>query len=484
MLRKRTQHPQSKCLTLALCFVMVVVVPSLGQSLNKVTDSRSGLAAWGLSSLYHADQGFRGAASCATSNCHGGPTVGIASETAPRGSEYPIWLERDPHAQSWKTICSDASFKVMSQLGILKDGIIADMAGYRNCLACHNTEKNLGKDQLTPTFAEGVGCESCHGPSQTWFDQHYQGTEATRAAKRTLGLTDSGPLLQRAKICTTCHVGSRDRDMNHDIIAAGHPALYFDMAVYHEAYPKHWRDPEQNSSDFRAKLWLAGQIAAADSELELLESRACKSLPHSTWPELSLYQCNSCHFPLNGNPKPSSPTDRGLVDGGRAPIREWNLAGLSYIPNDSGENEIQVSARQLRFLLTTANSDAKSVAAEAQRLRVQLYDSLFDKGMLSLPKWSSGKQREISIQRLEESRRSNVWERAAGAYTAVWALGPTMPEGRLEKPMKTMRAALLFQKDMMSASFPRSQTEKIAPTSKDWDTSLLQLISALKNEVR
>ena len=31
--------------------------------------------------------------------------------------------------------------------------------------------------------------------------------------------------------------------MNHDMIAAGHPALHYEFATYHECQPKHWREP-------------------------------------------------------------------------------------------------------------------------------------------------------------------------------------------------------------------------------------------------
>ncbi len=292
---------------------------------------------WGMDSLYHMELGVRGAASCATTSCHGGPKAGVSSVDAPRGSEYAIWLERDPHAKSWKTISSGVSVRILSKLGILLDGKIVDTAGYQNCLACHNTDRDLQKDQLSPYIAEGVGCESCHGPSQLWYDQHYQGPASNKMARQKLGLTETDPLVQRAKICTTCHVGGKDRDMNHDIIAAGHPALYFDMAVYHEAYPKHWRDAEQNGQHFRAQLWFAGQIAAADSELELIESRANKTLSVSTWPELSNYQCNSCHMTLNGIPKSAKASDRDLVVKGRAPVRNWNLAGLAALSTTSGD---------------------------------------------------------------------------------------------------------------------------------------------------
>ena len=517
---------------LIFCLSLLVLDQSIGQELQSKSIAADADLRWGMDSLYHMDRGIRGAASCATSSCHGGPKAGVLSADAPQGSEYPLWFERDPHAHSWKTISSEASVKILIKLGILRDGKIADMAGYQNCLACHNTDRNLGKDQITPRIAEGVGCESCHGPSQAWYDRHFQGPSSTNAAKRDLGMTDSSPLVHRAKICTTCHVGSRDRDMNHDIIAAGHPALYFDMAVYHEAYPKHWRDLEQNNKTFRAQLWLAGQIAAADSELELIQSRASKSLSVSTWPELSIYQCNSCHTTLNGIPKPAKTSDRELVIDGRAPVRDWNLIGLStlfgtskrtetrpaasavgwndasaiygtsnatetrpaasavgwnhssaiYGTSNETESDIMVSVKELRELLQAHNPNAKRVAAETTRLRVQLHESLWGGGKLTLPDWSREHQLELTIRRLEGTKRSDSWEVAAGAYIAAWATHPKIAQSKLNVAMKTMRNGLLFPKDLMMPNFPRTKNGSDSPSLKEWNDALEHAVAALNDE--
>ncbi len=492
MTKQLSQYGGAKTAFLTLALLSCVVEQTKGQSSTKDTNSYlsmsdgPSLSGWGVDSLHHMVQGIRGAASCATSSCHGGPRAGVSSVDAPRGSEYPLWLERDPHAQSWKTISSDASVKILSKLGILRDGKIANAAGYQNCLACHNTDRNVSPDQLAPRIAEGVGCESCHGPAEAWYDRHYQGFESKRNAISKLGLTDSGPLVQRAKLCATCHVGGKDRDMNHDIIAAGHPALYFDMAVYHEAYPKHWRDKDQSQMNFRPQLWLAGKIAMADAELELLESRASKLLPISTWPELSNYQCNSCHVTLGGLPKPVNLPDRDLVIQGRAPVRNWNLAGIAVLSAnfESAKNDLPDLFRSLRELLESPNADSKLVAATTHQLRIQLANAFNENGKPTLPNWSSQNQTELSIQLLEESRRSNSWETAAGAYTAVWATHPMRATSKLERPMKTMRNGLLFPKDMMMPNFPRQEHGRTPPSLEEWSDSLQQAVAALKNDDR
>ena len=482
-----SRHKHLKTSILALCLLLLVVVDQTrGQSACMDPASSHSFSSWGIDSLYHMDRGIRGAASCATSSCHGGPRAGVSSADAPCGSEYPLWLESDPHAQSWKTLSSDASVQILTKLGILRDGNIANIEAYQNCLACHNTDRKIGIDQLSPRIAEGVGCESCHGPSESWYDRHYQGPDSTKNATAILGLTDSGPLIQRAKICSMCHVGSKDRDMNHDIIAAGHPALYFDMAVYHEAYPKHWRDKDQNEPNFRSQLWLAGKIAMVDSELELLESRACKSLPVSTWPELSNYQCSSCHVTLGGIPKPIHLMDSDLVVVGRAPVRNWNLEGFAVLSRTQVQSESELLAllNGLRALLQTPNPDSKQVAAKTRRLRIQLQNALNENGKLTLPNWTRQNQTELSIQLLEKTTRSNSWETAANAYTAAWATHPRIAPGKLDMAMKTMRNALVFPNDLMMPTFPRLHNGATPPTWDEWNASLQQAVFVLKNKDR
>ena len=66
-------------------------------------------------------------------------------------------------------------------------------------------------------------------------------------------------LAERAKVCTRCHVGRRSPDglltqeVNHDLIAAGHPRLNFEFAAYQENLPVHWDEKERNAAaDFPA----------------------------------------------------------------------------------------------------------------------------------------------------------------------------------------------------------------------------------------
>ena len=440
---------------------------------------------WGNESLYHMDLGIRGAASCAASGCHGGPRPGVAAEDSLRGSEYSLWLEKDPHAKSWQTMSSAKSVGIMSKLGILQDGEIKNTAAYKNCLACHNTERKISNDKLTPIISEGVGCESCHGPSEPWYSQHYQSQYAKNLAVKRLGLTDSKPLLQRAKMCTTCHVGSKDRDMNHDMIAAGHPALYFDMAVYHEAYPKHWREHTTEATELRPQLWLAGKIAMADAELELIAARAAKTLPISVWPELSNYQCNSCHVSLNGIPKSVAKNDKPLRTA-RAPVRNWNLGGIElldemgYRPNA----DFEIAKERLRHLLEEPSPNAERTVSFANSVRIQLIEAITLNNKPMLLSWSLKQQMNNSLGLLEAAKEQDSWESASAAYIAIWASQTSRRSEQLDGALRTMRDALLFPIHLQSPDFPKTASSRRLPTLDEWNNALQVASSALKNEER
>ena len=78
--------------------------------------------------------------------------------------------------------------------------------------------------------------------------------------KRALGWRDTKNLATRADLCATCHVGTDRADVNHDLIAAGHPRLSFELGSFVATMPPHWdvaREKRQRP-DLEAKLWAVG----------------------------------------------------------------------------------------------------------------------------------------------------------------------------------------------------------------------------------
>jgi hypothetical protein len=129
-------------------------------------------------------------------------------------------------------------------------------------------------------------------------------------------MNDLSDLSIRARICAGCHVGSPPitdedgkgmpaRDVNHDLIAAGHPRLAFELSSYQANMPPHWRPsgerrgvgPPVAKEVAEDRIWSIGQLESARAALELLAHRAAHR--DRPWPEFAEYDCFACHHNLN-----------------------------------------------------------------------------------------------------------------------------------------------------------------------------------------
>jgi hypothetical protein len=211
------------------------------------------------------------------------------------------------------------------------------------CLACHTTPRLVADLKAAAGLnQDGVGCEACHGPSQRWLGEHTSSAWTNRSAheKETAGFFDTKNLTRRAGICAGCHVGSRSslddldpfpsRDVNHDLIAAGHPRLTFELAAYLDNLPLHWVEKDRNADpDFPIRAWSVGQIESAKAALDLLTARAADLT--SPWPEFSAYGCFSCHHCLADEPwrqrtRGDSPSAGIKIPLGSPSFGSWDFA--------------------------------------------------------------------------------------------------------------------------------------------------------------
>jgi len=107
-------------------------------------------------------------------------------------------------------------------------------------------------------------------------------------------------------VCVDCHIGSQgpdglpSRNMNHDMIAAGHPRLIFEYSAFLANMPKHWDDKATAVDGPPAKIWAMGQNVSMQAALELLAARAkdAQANPKAPWPELAEYDCYTCHHAI------------------------------------------------------------------------------------------------------------------------------------------------------------------------------------------
>ncbi len=228
-----------------------------------------------------------GVGGCAAAGCHNaGGAPGLA------GSEYSTWVH-DPHGRAAATLQSPRYKAILLRL---RDTAYTEEL----CLKCHATPTAADAPPPAELLADGVGCEACHGPAERWRTVHYQGWWKQQSAeqKQAYGLYPTKDLTKRVEKCAACHVGTGNKDVNHDLIAAGHPRLTFEYTAYHHLMPPHWREKDARP-DWEIHAWAVGQAVTAKAAVELLRARAqLANQPTHPWPELAEYGCFACHHDL------------------------------------------------------------------------------------------------------------------------------------------------------------------------------------------
>lgn len=246
-----------------------------------------------------------GAATCASALCHSAPRP--FADAGIRQNEYLVWHRKDRHAGAWRTLQSERSQRIAAALG-------SEAATERDdCLACHAapiTEQPMGPRYRVE---DGVDCETCHGPAEHWIKPHTRGYDSV-AARRDDGLFPTWDTGERAALCLSCHQDRADREIDHEIMAAGHPLLRFELDTYTTTMPPHFRREHAAAIGKPAYSpiadWRLGQLHAVRTMLTKLE----RHLPARQWvPELSLFDCHACHHDMrrtrwHAKRSPSLPT--------------------------------------------------------------------------------------------------------------------------------------------------------------------------------
>lgn len=385
---------------------------------------------------------FTGTASCAASNCHGGGGLnGI------KGSEYSLWVQEDPHSRADTVLFNNLSRRMAERLDLTPaDGTKRQNQSTRTpahqaqeCLVCHVTNANI--DNVGESYflarEDGVGCESCHGAADDWLGPHVRVDWKAKSPdeKTLLGFRSTKNVLARARLCATCHVGNPGGEVNHDLIAAGHPRLFFEFSAFHANMPAHWhRDDERaaaaldsakpTKSYFEAKLWAVGQVASAEAALLLLESRSDDK--SGTWPELSEYDCFACHHDLAS---PSGRQRRGF--GTRRPgelvSNSWYFPLLPMLAeeydgpdlrsDDSAFNRLNRAMRLFRR--KQANEFAGQLRNQLSQWAKRLDDDHSDAVQFSTAKVRAALQRLLTDG---QSLSGQNWDSATQWYLAVAAM--------------------------------------------------------------
>ena len=125
---------------------------------------------------------------------------------------------------------------------------------------------------------------------------------------------DNRNLIKRSEKCLSCHLGTADKFVDHEMIAAGHPDLTFELSYFTFYMPPHWKMPEQNNVWRRVQGWGVGQAVQLRESLYRLARRT----ESPNWPEYAELDCFACHHSL------TAPADSWRQEGGYPGRRPGN----------------------------------------------------------------------------------------------------------------------------------------------------------------
>lgn len=392
---------------------------------------------------------WQGVGSCAASACHGG------GNPSRKQSEYTTWINQDPHARAYQVLFDERSRRIVRNL----DGPGAQPPEKRAlCLHCHAMNVPATEQARTFTIQDSIGCERCHGPAEKWRTVHYlpEWQQQSAAAKESLGLRPTKDLLARAKLCVECHVGSAEADVNHDLIAAGHPRLNFEYGSYLAVLPKHWseRDEKTRYPDFEARAWAVGQVVCARAALELLASRAdAPADGGKPWPEFAEYNCVSCHRDLrawNGRQNRPEQPALGILHWG-----DWYVSALPdalSLQKSKDNPELEDNLRKLAEEMQKPLPDRISIAQQAHAAAAQLNawvtrtdQARYDDPVLLQQLLATIVQRERA-PRTDWDQAAQRYLAGAALYHALGDLNPRYRDPRLKASIQSMGKQLRFPK--------------------------------------
>lgn len=323
-----------------------------------------------------------GVASCSGSTCH---SRQAATGAVVQQDEISIWQDQTAttgaHVRAYRVLFSERSQSIATRLGIDAPHQATE------CLSCHsdNVPASLRGNRFQAD--DGIGCESCHGGSESWLATHYS-SDTTHSATVYAGLYALEKPDVRANVCLSCHVGSDapGQFVDHRLMAAGHPRMSFELDLFTALQRHHEEDVDygqRKQVSTGAQTWAVGQARTLERQLALFSDPNLNM--DGIFPEPVFFDCQSCHQDITDDPNfrpdaasnPVRPSTPGQVRFNDANMIMLLAIAEQIAPDDaerlrleikgfhaalSGEgsrvemsDSLQNSARQLASLAGSAN---------------------------------------------------------------------------------------------------------------------------------
>jgi Cytochrome c554 and c-prime len=316
-------------------------------------------------------QKYIGPGSCAATSCHG--SVKPVAESRILQTEYTTWILKDRHSRAYQALTGAVGERMAR---ILKLGAKAEESP--KCLTCHALYTEPEQRGRALEISEGVSCENCHGPASAWLGSHTT-RDWPHEKSMTLGMYDTRDVIHRTEKCLQCHLGTKDKFVDHEMIAAGHPDLFFELDSFSAVMPRHWKQPRESAPGKPAedpnwvgvRDWSAGQAVQLGAAMDRLTWRANGERydQKQIWPEYSELSCFACHHSL-GPAKDSWRQEHGY-SGRRPGDPAWNASRylvfriLARQVDASSAQELDQRLTAVADEMSKLNPDRNSVASSA-----------------------------------------------------------------------------------------------------------------------
>ena len=345
-----------------------------------------------------AEARYVGPGSCSATACHG--SVQVRQQTKVLQNEYSTWVLQDKHAKAWNVLNNTVSQRIAKILGPTSLGA-PDAAHAPKCLVCHALYASNAEKARDFDINDGVSCESCHGPSSQWLGPH-TARDWPHEKSVAMGMYDTKNLRLRTERCLTCHLGTAEKYVDHEMIAAGHPDLVFELDSFQAVEPVHWVEkvaghPEQADKDplLGVRQWAVGQAVQLKESMNRLSRRVkgTEGKKGVVWPEYGELDCFACHHsltPADESWRLRSVTEnprggRGYYATRRAGDPAYNLSRVVVVQHVANEvdastaKELQNTMKKLAALvgsLQPNRTEVEQVADQASNLAGRLADEL------------------------------------------------------------------------------------------------------------
>ena len=210
---------------------------------------------------------YTGPGSCSSPSCHGG--VQARDQTTVLQNEYSTWVVRDKHAHAFVNLTNPVGTRIAKIMGLPQPRHGAALSG----LPCAGRSGRPARPHLRSHRRRGLRELPRAGVGLAGAAHHAR--MEVRQVASSSGMYDTRDLIKRSEKCLTCHLGTPEKSVDHELIAAGHPDLYFELDSFMSVMPPHWKEVD-NDPWFGVRAMAVGQAVQIARAAQARRARIAK----------------------------------------------------------------------------------------------------------------------------------------------------------------------------------------------------------------